>query len=155
MRLPVTIIAIACATGCHANAAPEIDRVELARSGWVAERVVVTSNGVAEYHVSEPMPGGRSETFKLKRSQLRAFLKRLEPYRVQAEPYDEESAMRFLRGTCPKDVPPTYDAGAMYVRWIGPSTDVHVHMDFGCDSQRFAQRNKQMHDIFESLPLPR
>jgi hypothetical protein len=155
MRWPTVIVAIACASGCSEDAVPEFKRVELRRSGWLAEDVTINAAGIVEYHISDPVPPGRSGTFALSREEFRSFLERLEPYRAQAESYSEASAMRLVRGRCPENVPFTYDAGAMYIRWIGPSKDEHFLMEFGCDAGRHAKRNKRMQHVFESLPLPR
>jgi hypothetical protein len=124
------------------------------RSGWVAEDVTVTSSGSGTYHVNAPPHSVVSGTFKMTEKQFSALLSDLEPYRGQAEPYSEESAMRFMKGICPAEASRTYDSGAMYIRWRGPNYDVHFLMDFGCDANRNADHYSRMHSIFERLPLP-
>lgn len=82
--------------------------------------------------------------------QFAAFLASLEPYRAKAKRYTRD-----VKSTCPSEVRRTLDAGAMYIRWIGPQYNVHFLMDFGCDTERNPAMNRQMHRTFEQLPLPR
>lgn len=143
-----------CLTGCGVTAAPKIEQIELRYSGPVATDVRINPSGDGHFHISVPEPVGRSGAFKLRQQDFRSFLTKLEPYRARAVAFSEASARKFSRARCPPDVPFRLHAGAMYVRWIGPSTDEHTLIDFGCDAERNAQRNQSLRDVFYSLPLP-
>ncbi|WP_159864706.1 hypothetical protein [Novosphingobium sp. 9U] len=155
MRLIAPCLAILIVGACGKADHPAIERIEMRRSGWVAEDVTISSAGSGTYHINEPPLAARSGTFKMTHRQFLRFLATLEPYRAEAETYSDQSAWRFIRGTCPSEVPKTTDMGAMYIRWKGPRYDAHFLMDFGCDARRNAARNTRMHKIFEQLPLPR
>jgi hypothetical protein len=62
--------------------------------------------------------------------------------------------MRFIEQVCPKGVPEVTDAGAFYVRWQSADDDVHYLADFGCDHERSADRNSELLEIVEGLPIP-
>jgi hypothetical protein len=155
MRLLVALIAMLSVVACSKADRPEIEKIEIRQSGWQSEDVTITSTGLGNYHVSEPYPEGQSGTFKMTHEQFVSFLSGLEPYRAEAEPYTDESALRFIKYPCPPKVPRTTDAGAMYIRWRGPEYDMHFLMDFGCDAKRHAKRNNQLRRTIERLPVPR
>jgi hypothetical protein len=142
---------------CGTASTPEIDRIEMRRSGWASEDVTITPAGIGHFTINEPTRSSRVRrgTFRMTHKQFAEFLASLEPYRAKAERYSYESAMRYMRGTCPKGVPQASDMGAIYIRWIGPKVDMHFLMDFGCDPVRNTDRNRRMHQIFERLPLLR
>lgn len=154
MRSLFPLVAMFVVVACSKADRPEIDVVELRRSGWVSEDVTINSKGFGTYRISEPYPEGQSGTFKMTQEQFVNFLSGLERYRAEAETYTDESAMRFVEAACPPRAPRTTDAGAMYIRWKGPKYDTHFLMDFGCDADRHADRNSRMHRTFERLPLP-
>ncbi|MFT4056992.1 MAG: hypothetical protein QM681_20980 [Novosphingobium sp.] len=78
-----TLMVVACGRADR----PEIDEIEIRRSGWVSEDVTISSGGLGNYHISEPSPNGKSGTFKMTRADFASFLSSLEPYRAEAEPY--------------------------------------------------------------------
>jgi len=155
MRLLVALIAMLFVVACGKADRPEIEKIEIRQSGWQSQDVTIASTGLGNYHISEPYPEGQSGTFKMTHEQFVSFLSSLEPYRADAEPYTDESALRFIKYSCPPKVPRTTDAGAIYIRWRGPEYDMHFLMNFGCNSKHHAKRNSQLRRTFEQLPLPR
>ncbi len=123
-------------------------------SGWSSLDVVVDAEGNGTYEDSEPHPDGTKGRFKLTRAELLKLLAKLQPYRKQAVPFSEESAMRFIEQVCPKGMPEVTDAGAFYARWLTADHDVHYLADFGCDHKRQADRNDELRKIVEGLPTP-
>ena len=123
-------------------------------SGWSSLDVVVDAEGNGTYEDSEPHPDGTKGRFKLTRAELLKLLAKLQPYRKQAVPFSEESAMRFIEQVCPKGMPEVTDAGPFYARWLTADHDVHYLADFGCDHKRQADRNDELRKIVEGLPTP-
>lgn len=156
MRATATICVLLLAVGCNnPGSEAKIDRVELRVSGWSSLDVEVHSRGGGKYHLSEPPPHGSRGSFPHQPQQFAALVERLQPFRSQSEPYSEASARKFILSECPDGVPFTYDAGAVWVRWVGPTLDDHFLLDLGCDAERNAARNRELLDIVESLPVPR
>lgn len=147
----VLLIASSCAPD---NRSAEIERLELRLSGWSSLDVVIDADGHGTYKDSEPHPDGKKGSFKLTQAELLELLGKLQPYRKQAVPFSEESAMRFIEQVCPKGVPQVTDAGAFYVRWQSADEDVYYLAEFGCDHERLAQRNVELREIVEGLPIP-
>jgi len=155
MRTAFVSLILVCLAGCSGTKdEPKIDRIEMRMSGRFAIDVSVNSRGEGSYHVSQPFPNGRDGSFSIRPQQFNRLVEQLQPYRYQAVPFTDESARRFATATCPKGVPFTYDVGALWVRWIGPSVDQHYLADFGCDPERNTVRNEQLIGIWKGLPLP-
>lgn len=123
-------------------------------SGWSSLDVVIDAEGNGSYKDSEPYPDGTTGRFKLSRAAMIKLHEQLRPYRNQAVPFSEESAMGFIERTCPKGVPYVTDAGAFYARWITATDDIHYVADFGCDHKRWADRNRELLQVVEDLPIP-
>ncbi|GEN99944.1 hypothetical protein NSE01_17770 [Novosphingobium sediminis] len=153
MRASIALWAVLIVAGCRNAQRPEIERVEMRRSGWSSIDVSINSAGVVNYRLSKPYPNGKTGTVHITHDQFTEFVDSLEVYRAKAEPYRDESAVRFVKAECPPKLWTT-DQGAMYIRWFGPQYDAHFLMDFGCDVDRNAIRNRQMRQKFERLPLP-
>ena len=147
----VLVIVTSCAPDRRGE---EIERLEMRLSGWSSLDVVIDAGGNGTFKDSEPPPDGTKGGFKLTRAELLELLAKLKPYRKQAVPFSEESAMRFIDEVCPKGVPTVTDAGAFYVRWQSANNDVHYLADFGCDHERLADRNSELFEIVEGLPIP-
>ena len=153
MRSLVVPITALCLVGCGASDAPNVEQIELRYSGPVATDVLINASGHGQFHTTAPEPTGASGTFKLSQQDFRSFLTQLDPYRARAVAFSEASARKFSRARCPPEVPFQLHAGAMYVRWTGPSTDVHTLIDFGCNAERNARRNQTLREVFYRLPL--
>ena len=123
-------------------------------SGWSSLDVVVDAEGHGTYKDSEPHPNGTKGRFKLTQAELLELRAKLQPYRNQAVPFSEESAMSFIEHVCPTGMPEVTDAGAFYARWLTADDDVHYLADFGCDYKRLADRNSELRKIVEGLPIP-
>lgn len=155
MRMTLALYFSVLAIGCSDHEpVPEVNRVELRVSGDSSVDIEVNSRGEGKYHLSHPFPDGRSGTFSIPQQQFASLVERLQPFRTEAVPFTEKSAREFILAGCPKGVPFTYDVGAVWVRWIGSTSDQHYLADLGCDAERNAARNKELLDIVESLPVP-
>ena len=143
------------ATSCAPDSSNEkIERLEIRLSGWSSLDVAINEDGNGTYEDSETYPARTKGRFKLTRAELLELLARLQPYREQAVPFSEESALRFIEQACPEGVPKVTDAGAFYARWLTVDNDVHYLADFGCDHKRLADRNGELRKIVEGLPIP-
>lgn len=152
MRAAVAALFLCFTTGCD-DSPPPPDRVEIRLSGWSAADIEVDRAGRGSYRLDRGRHGNRG-TFSLSPPQLEQLLRRLEPYRRQAVPPTEESMAEFIIRDCPRDVPFVTDSGAVYIRWIGPGSDLHFLADLGCDHERQASRNKDLLGIVYGLPVP-
>ncbi|HYI40861.1 MAG TPA: hypothetical protein VE053_11140 [Allosphingosinicella sp.] len=153
MRVAAAALLLGLAAGCDASP-PPIDRIEIRVSGESAVDIAVDGGGEGSFRLSEPFPGGRSGTFSVTPEQFQRLRERLERYRRQAVPTTDESAREFVERTCPRDVPFVTDAGGVYVRWIGSTSDQHFLADLGCDRERRKWRNQDLLGIVRSLPVP-
>lgn len=132
----------------------EIERLEMRLSGWSSLDIVIDKDGNGTFKDSEPLPNGTTGRFILDHNELTELLASLRPYREQSVPFSDESAIEFVSRTCRDGVPYVTDAGAFYVRWRTATNDTHYLADFGCDHQRFADRNSTLRRIIEGLPIP-
>jgi hypothetical protein len=110
--------------------------------------------GRGSYSLSDRPSDARRGSFSLSPEQLQQLLRRLEAYRKQAEPVTDESIAEFIARSCPRDVPFVTDSGAVYIRWVGPKSDLHFLGDLGCDFERHAARNKELLGLVSGLPIP-
>ena len=151
----LSLLLVLTACGSVARLAPEVDRIEMRSSNaWGAMDVELNRNGEGRFHRSHPLPRGRSGIFAIAPAQFEALRARLERFRLEAVPYDDASAQRFIRAGCPPGLPYVTDMGAFYVRWHGPGLDQHYLADLECEPGRNAARNREIQSILESLPIP-
>src|SRR4051812_12383768 len=130
MRAVLTCLLVGLTTACGSPKPTEnIDRVEMRLSGWSAEDVDVSRTGKGHYHLSRPLPQGRSGSFSIPTRQFAALVARLEPFRAQAVPLNDESARALIEQRCPPGRPRATDTGAIWVHWIGPGSNHHFLAD--------------------------
>jgi hypothetical protein len=148
---PLLLALAVGSSGCER--AIKVDRVEMRLSGWSGVDIAVDSRGNGEYRLSD-YPHKKSGSFSIKPEQFAQLVQRIEPFRRQAVPFSDESAREFIEQKCPRGVPFTTDAGAVWLHWVGPNSDQHYLADLGCDANRNAARNKELLSIVKSLPVP-
>jgi hypothetical protein len=153
MRVRVALLLLLLVDCGGPQAAPQVDRVEMRLSGWSATDVAVNRRGEGQYRLSGPGKDSHG-SFAISSKGFSKLLHRLEPFRRQAVPYNDKSAHELMMRECPQGVPSVTDSGAVWVRWVGRSVDVHYLADLGCDAERNASRNKQLLDAIKSLPIP-
>ena len=155
MRALLASFVLLIATSCAPDSSDEtIERLEMRLYGWSSLDVVIDAEGNGTYKDSEPYPDGTTGRFKLTRAELLELHAKLKPYRNQAVPFSEESAMGFIEQTCPKGLPTVTDRGGFYARWLIANYYIHYAADFGCDHERLANRNRELLKIVEGLPIP-
>jgi hypothetical protein len=153
-RVGAAILLLCLAAGCDPSQPQPIDRIEIRLSGWSAVDIGVDRGGKGSFRLTEPFPKGRAGAFTITPEQFHRLRARLEVYRKQSVPTTDESARGFIEQSCPRGVPFVTDAGAVYIRWVGPKTDRHFLADLGCDHRRLKSRNDELLGIFRSLPIP-
>jgi hypothetical protein len=154
MRIAMFPLLLAVAVGSSGcERASRVDRVEIRLSGWTGVDIAVDSKGKGEYRMSD-YPHQKSGSFSITQEQFAQFVRRIEPFRRQAVPFTDESARAYIDQKCPKGVPFTTDAGAVWLHWMGPRSDQHYLADLGCDADRNAARNKELLSIVKGLPVP-
>jgi len=154
MRTLFASLALVLITSCAPESDDEkIERLEIRLSGWSSLDIVIDEEGNGAYRDSEPHPDGTSGRFELDEAELTELLARLRPYRDQSVPVSDENALEFIDRTCPEGVPLTFDAGAFYARWLTTKADTHYFADFGCDHERLLERNRELLDIVNGLPI--
>lgn len=153
MRKPALslLVVIALASG-SCERPPQIDRIYLRRSGDASLDITVEGNGHGSFQRNAPH--GRSGTFSISPQQFARLVQRAEPFRRQAVPVTDKSLQELFNRQCPKDVPFTYDAGAIYMEWLGPGRDEYYSADLGCDAEKNIARDKELLGILDSLPIP-
>ena len=133
------------------QSSPEVDRIEIRESGWEAVDIILTRQGEGRVTFSQQRRGQRNRSFAVTEEQFDQLLDRLEPYRRQAVPHNEQTAMQFINFICPRGVPFVTDAGGIWIRWVGSTSDVHYLAELGCDFERHAPRNDELRGIVETL----
>jgi hypothetical protein len=142
-------------TGCGPSGpTPQIDRIELRRSGWEALDVAADRDGRGRFHRSHPLPEGRDGTFVIAPRQFELLLARLAPFQRAAVPVTAQSIAQILDARCPVGTNRVTDRGGIYVRWIGSGVDQHYFADLGCDPEHHAARNAELGAILGSFPVP-
>ena len=155
MRTALAALSLLLASGCGGpSTVAQVGRIELRLSGYFATDISVNSRGEGQFHLSYPYPRGRSGSFSISPKQFTQLVDSLKPFQRQAVQFSDKSAREFAESTCPKGLPFTTDAGALWVHWMVPNLDKHYMAEFGCDAQRNADRKEQMLSIIESLPVP-
>lgn len=134
---------------------PSVEQIDLRVSGEAPLDITLSKGGAGTYHFRYPMPNERNGQFSISSQQFAALVDQLRPFQQRAVPVTEASMNDFMFNTCPKGVPYVTHAGAIYVRWTGPELDQHYLAELGCDAERNAARNQELHRIVESvLPVP-
>jgi hypothetical protein len=155
MRTVLASCLAVLAVGCgDREPATQVERLELRVSGDSSVDIEVNMAGEGKYRLSHPLPEGRSGSFSIRPEQFASLVERLQPFRAEAVPFTEQSAREFILADCPKGIPFTYDAGGVWIHWIGPKSDQHYLADLGCDAERNRSRNMELLGIVESLPVP-
>ena len=142
------------ATGCADNPSSEpVEQIEMRISGWSSLDVVIDADGKGSFEASEPFPEGKNGSFQISRGEFLQVLEKLEPYRDQSEEFSDESITAYIDRRCPEGIPAVTDAGAFYVRWKTEKSDRHFLVDFGCDYERYADRNSELRAVVDGLPI--
>jgi hypothetical protein len=142
--------------GCSAREAAEVDTIEVHHSGWVGYNIIIHADGTGEFEGSPSLPEKGKRTFVLKPGQFEQLSSAIRPYMRYAKPATEESVRDVIEGNWPKcspNAPYTIDAGALYLHWQGPKTNVHYLVDFGCNEEKNRARNRALMDAVHSLPI--
>jgi hypothetical protein len=116
--------------------------------------ISVNSQGQGQYWIRDLSTEQRGE-FQLSPQQFQRVVKRLRPFQQQAMPFNQETQRKILDAGCSNGAPPlVYDAGDVWVHWVGPSSSTHYYADLGCDDQLKGARNEELIAVVESLPIP-
>lgn len=154
MRSAILSMFLALAVGTSGcEQASKIDRVEMRLSGWSGVDIALDSRGKGEYRISV-YPHAKSGSFSIAPKQFAELIQRIEPLRRQSVAFTDQSTLEFIDQKCPRGVPFTTDAGAVWLHWVGPNLDQHFLADLGCDADRNAARNTELLSIVKSLPVP-
>ena len=154
MRAVFISLLVALAIGCSGSAvSPQVDRLEIRKSGWSAADIAVNSQGQGQYLISD-YPTKRAGSFQVSQQQFARLVERLRPFQREAMPFNDETMRQVVDAGCPKGVPFVTDAGAVWVHWVGPSLNEHFLADLGCDYERNAARNKELIAVVKSFPVP-
>lgn len=154
MRILLFACLLCLISACSDASPPVIDRIEMRVSGWSSVDISVNREGAGSYRLTNGSAKVKNGTFQITPQQFDQLVDRLDPFRHEAVPFTEKSTAEFMDRTCPKGVPYTYDAGAVWVHWAGPKTDQHHLVQLGCDATRNEARNKAVLNIVKSLPVP-
>lgn len=156
MRQGSIICLVVLLSACSDPGPDNVERIEFRESGWTGTDIEIDSSGAGQYHISQPFPDGSQGSFSISADEFSQLVRRLDRYRRQAVPVTDESMEAFMYGNCsPADTENfVYDAGALWIRWVGPGFDEHYLADFECDPDRYRERNADLGDILQSLPIP-
>lgn len=147
------LLTILVASAAPTGAQP-VERIELRRSGWTSLDIEVNRQGESRYDDFDPDLGRRRGSFSLNAQQFDNLLARLAVYRRESVPMSDESMRALRQQTCPVGAAFVTDMGGIWVHWIGPGTDEHYFAELGCDPDRNARRNADLHSILQGLPVP-
>lgn len=145
----MTFAAFVLLSGC--SSPPRIERLELRLSGQESVDLSVDSQGKGTVRGSA-LPETSKGTFTITPNEYVALVKRLEPFRRQAAPYNSASIVAFMGRGCPGNQF-QFHRGAVWVRWTGPRLDQHFIADLGCEVVRNEARNAELLRIVRSLPV--
>jgi hypothetical protein len=155
VRIASLPLLLALLMGCTAAADPRpVDRIEMRLSGWTALDVDVNRRGEGHWHLSEPLPNGRTGAFRITAEQFSGLVERLAVYRREAVAVSEVSMREFINRPCHAGARHDTDQGGVWLRWTGAGSDEHYLADLGCDPERNAARNEDLIGIIRSLPVP-
>ena len=155
MRVAFACIPILLLASCSSHSV-KIDTIEIHRSGSVSYNVIVHENGAGEFEGSHTLPEKGKRAFTLKPGQFQQLATALRPYMRDARPVSDASLREVMEGQwprCPKQTGYAMDVGALYLRWQGPTTNVHYLVDFGCDHDANSARNQRLLDAVHQLPI--
>ena len=152
LRITLLSLLAICTIACGNSEPLEADRIYIRLSGWRGVDIEVNRWGEGRFRISEG--NIRNGAFSLAPQQFDRLVERLDPFRREAVPFTEESALEFIERRCPPGLPTVTDQGAVWIRWIGPRTDQHYLADLECDPGRQAARNRELRNIVKTLPVP-
>lgn len=148
LHLSVITLLPLLAVACGQSLPPNIDRVEI----W-APNLHVTINARGKgYFVKAPYK--RIGQFDIEPNQFAALVQRIEPFRRSSHTINAHEMKNFALFGPPCDGPYVTDNGGITLRWAGPSIDQFFAVDYGCDRNRYADRNRELRSILASLPVP-
>lgn len=97
---------------------------------------------------------GEKGRFLLTATQFYELVVRMEVFRRAPDAVSGEDIAAYLAsGDQCRDSYVT-DSGGISFQWIGPSVNDFYSVDYGCDRERYASRNKELQAILKSLPVP-
>ncbi|WP_294132252.1 hypothetical protein [Sphingobium sp.] len=133
---------------CGAADPIAFDQLEIRAAGL---EIIINEDGTGQFNQSFQNKRGR---FKLSHQQFANLVKRMEPFRLSGETMTGSEASDFLEAGNRCDGDYVTDNGGISFHWVGPSVDQFYTVDYGCDREKHASRNKELRAILASLPVP-
>ena len=149
MRRVQCCLLLLCLTGCFESQRPAFDRIELRAPGL---EVAIDGKGKgafvrSNFHTGRVDRGG----FSLSNERYDDLKGRLERFRRSDETVDESGAGALLARRCEGEE--VTDQGGVTIHWRGSYGGQWYVADFGCEPKRYAERNRELRAVLESLPV--
>jgi hypothetical protein len=132
---------------CGAAKPPILDQIEINAPGL---QITVGKDGKGRFN--QTMRGKRGR-FTLSHEKFSKLVQRMEPFRLSGETMTEPELQTYFETYyCRGDY--VTDNGGISFHWQGPAIDRFYTVDYGCDREKHAARNKELRAILASLPVP-
>jgi len=97
---------------------------------------------------------GEKGRFTLTSKQFQALARRMEVFRRSPDTIAGKDMKEHVLNGRRCSGPYVTDNGGISFHWLGSSVDQFYSVDYGCDRERHAARNKELRAILKSLPVP-
>lgn len=150
MRRDIVLAILVLVTACREQNPPAIHRLEIYAPGL---KIAINNQGTGVFSRYSLNSENRSGAFSLNNKQFNELIRRLEVYRRSHDTVTgaEFERVYMLAPHCKKYIT---DNGGITFHWTGPDVDQFYDVDYGCDRDQNAGRNKELRAILRSLPVP-
>lgn len=150
MRCNIVVAISVLLTACGEQSPPAIDGLEIYAPSLSVE---ITNQGSGKFSKNLAPYKSRSGSFSFTPQQFRKLIRRLEVFRRSGDAVtlDEFKRVYMLAPRCVNYVT---DNGGITFHWIGPNINEYYRVDYGCNPDQNAERNKEFRAILRSLAVP-
>ncbi|WP_303761001.1 hypothetical protein [Sphingobium yanoikuyae] len=135
-------------TSCGDGAVPTLDQIDIFAPGL---EISVQQNGAGQYHQILERKTGH---FDIGREGFVKLQTQTEPFRISDDSMSAKEVSNYIASGQRCEGNYATDQGGISLHWKGESVDQFYAVDYGCDGQRHAARNKVLQGILASMPVP-
>lgn len=133
---------------CGDGTPPAMDQIEIFAPGL---EISIKHNGAGQFHQRLENKKGH---FNLGREGFSKLQTMTEPYRVSHEVISADVVSNYIAKDRRCEGNYVTDQGGITLHWKGQSMDQFYTVDYGCDGELHAARNRALRGILTSLPVP-
>lgn len=133
---------------CGDATPPAMDQIEIFAPGL---EISIKPDGAGQFHQRLENKKGN---FNIGRKGFAKLQAQTEPYRVSHDAISAEVVSDYIAKDSRCEGNYITDQGGITFHWQGQSVDQFYTVDYGCDGELHAARNRALRGILTSLPVP-